>query len=135
MKNLSNETTCYMMDTLAYGLVAGCAKNGQELTKQEIDSLSRMLFTLYCEHENLIPDYADIYSKSDIDDYEEEQYDEESEEDICDDCDRSDCRHCVYAEDTVNDINDYDDDGYEDDNENLDDNDDDIMEMFRMFEN
>lgn len=125
MKQLSNETTRYMMDTLAYGLVAGCAKNGQELTKQEIDSLSRMLFTLYCEHENLIPDYEGIGSKNDIEDtniYEEEiDYEDEDEED--------------YNEDITNDIDDYDDDSYEDDNENLDDNDDDIMGMFRMFEN
>lgn len=128
MKNLSNEATRYMMDTLAYGLVAGCAKNGQELTKQEIDSLSRMLFTLYCEHENLIPDYEGIGSKNDIEDtniYEEEiDYDEDEDEYEED-----------YNEDITNDIDDYDDDSYEDDNENFDDNDDDIMEMFRIFEN
>lgn len=58
MKNLTIETTHYMMDAMAYTYVAAVvAATGKEPTAEEINSHVRALMVLYCRSEGLRPNY------------------------------------------------------------------------------
>lgn len=95
MKNLTIETTRYMMDAMAYAYVAATlAKTGETPDPKEVDKVVRDLFQLYCFGEQLAPaDMSLIGSLADIEDedYDEDDYEEGDE---------------------------YDDEEYEDENEN-----------------
>ena len=63
MKKLSAETTRYMMDVMAYTLVAcTVAATGEKPTNQDIDVHVRTLMSLYCLSEELEPTYDGIGS-------------------------------------------------------------------------
>ena len=63
MKKLSAETTRYMMDAMAYTLVAcTVAATGEKPTNQEIDFHVRTLMALYCLSEGLEATYDEVNS-------------------------------------------------------------------------
>lgn len=113
MKNLTIETTRYMMDAMAYAYVAATlAKTGETPDPKEVDKVVRDLFQLYCFGEQLAPtgmEYIGSLADEDEDDYEEEDEDyyEEEEEEDDDEDEREESweswLHCVHDDDNDDD--------------------------------
>ena len=127
MTKLSSQETARLMDTIAYGYVAGCGKNKEHISDEEIKYQTYMLTELYCQHESLIPNYTNVYDKTMIDNTEINDDDDDEETDI----DDYDEKNESFEEES----DDYDDDNEEElnDEDEYDDNDD-IMGFFKMFE-